>query len=288
VGVSTGDVDASSRNSNTNLNRTGDQNTFVGGDRNFTSNDTRVSTGDVSNRLSNDSRSGVTASGNSLNLVDGAESRSRATNGDVTGSNTLIIGGQGGEFGQEGEGFGSTLSPTATTGDSTATVGDQTQTNEITGNNSSVGDINVTVEGLSEDAARSLGQPDVVEVDSRDLSTENQNIDASTEINDNSSVTYEAAEIPVNSAAVTFASICTSGASGQGRAFGASISVTSDQCAHLMQADVFMALYQSETDEDLRGEFRDKAIWHAKAAARHVKHKGLWGHVRHVITVGIL
>ncbi len=300
-------VDASSSNRNTNTAFGGQGGTSlagaaaIGGDQT-----TRVSTGDVTTRVSNDSdsRSGVYGSGNSHNYVSGGDtssrastgdqsqfglnlshndngneidnsSRSRAVNGDVNGSNTLIIGGQGGD--QEGFG-GSTLSPEANNslnvGDTdlsnTNTLGDTTQT---------VGDTHVTVvnEGVSEEAARALGQPDVVEVDARDLSTENQSIDASTEINDNSSVVYEATKMSAASAAPSFASVCTSGASGQGRSLGLSISVTSPVCEHLMMADAFSAVGESEL-----------VMKHLKKAASHANWKGTMAKFRHVITLGIL
>ena len=215
---------------------------------------TRVTTGDVTNRLSNDSTS-----------VSGSVSTSSSGDSSAyNGGNTLIIGGGYGE--QEGEGGGSTLSPTAT---STATNGDQSNTQ-------TVGDTNVTVvnEGLTDSQARALGQPDVVTVEG-DRNVETDNIDASTTINDNS--VYKAPKMSAATAAPVFSTVCTSGASGQGRAFGFGLAVTSSVCEHLMMADAFNAVGNEEMVEK-----------HLTWASKKARFRGSMSNFRTLITFGIL
>ncbi len=208
-------------------------------------------------------RNNIDIAGDTTKVENGSESSSSAFNG----GNTLIIGGATyGEEGQEGSVGGSTLSPVAT-----ATNGDQTSTQE---NTQTVGDTNVTVvnEGLSEEAARELGQPDIVEVDARSEEVDNSQIDASTTINNNNN--YKQA---VATAAPVFSSVCTSGASTQTRSLGIGVAVTSSVCEHLMMADAFNAMGNLEMVNQ-----------HLTKASKIANFRGSLSKFRSLITVGIL
>ena len=195
-----------------------------------------------------------------------------ATNGDQTttvdntdnsynAGNTLVIGGgYQGECSEGGcEGGSGTLNSNA---DATATSGDSSANNEL--NNSVVVNNNFP-EGTTGGTSQVVeGSSQVVEGDTTDI-----NVDART-IN-------EATEMPVNGVAPSFSGLCNSGAAGQGRDFGLSVSVTNDVCQALMMADAYMAM----------GKMEEAEKW-VEAAARHAKWKGGMGYVRHIITLGAL
>jgi len=208
----------------------------------------------------------IDVGGDTTTVRNGSESNSAAVNG----GNTLIIGGASFGEGQEGEGSvgGSTLSPVAT---ATASNGDQVNTQQ---NAQTVGDTNVTVvnEGLSTEAARELGQPDIVNVDARSEEVDNSQLDTSTTINNNNN--YKQA---VASAAPVFSSVCTSGASTQTRSFGFGLAVTSSVCEHLMMADAFNAVGNSELVNK-----------HLIKASKIANFRGSLSQFRSLITIGIL
>jgi len=193
-------------------------------------------------------------------------SETNVTDNSYDGGNTLIIGGGYGEYGEcdyeeeceGGSGSGSgTLNSNAV-----ATNGDNTNTATNEGNNT---EVNVTI---GED-----GTP---------LTASSQTVGATTVEGDTVTVqgdttTYEASIIPVGTAATVFSSVCTSGASGQRTTYGISLAVTSDTCTHLMMADAWMAMGDTE-----------KAFKHVRTAGRHATFKGWFGYFRHAITLGIL
>lgn len=133
-----------------------------------------------------------------------------------TSTNTLSSSATGGSA-TGGSAYSGDVSNTVTNSSSatnSATNGSVTGTNSLTGNNSSVGPVSLTVNGMGEDTARALGQPDFT--------------DASTRIVSN----YEAPRYPAASAiaapltASNDTCMGSTSAAGQGMTFGFSVGGT--------------------------------------------------------------
>jgi len=199
-------------------------------------------------------------------IVGSGNSRTNVGQGQSMGDNETYVGvankvGQGQSMGDQTTSVGDQTTDVVTgdvaTSTSTSTSTDQSQSTTVDGNNSS----NVGVE------------------------------EGGIQIADNSSTVVEAPDIPVSTAAPSFASICTSGSSGQGPNFGFSIAVTSDTCRHLVMADAYMALVRVDAElGDAEGvkENYEAAMKHVERAAGHADLQGFMGRIRHVITLGIL
>jgi len=187
----------------------------------------------------------VTDSGNSTSVAGAV-----ATGGE--GGNASIYIGGAGEGQGEGEGSGGNgafSNENNVNNSSTATTGDQT----------------VTV---------NIGEDGPLTASSQEVATSATIEEGAIQIEGD---TYQAAEIPVNSAAPSFSAICSSGGAGTGRNFSLSLAVTNDVCQALMVADAYMAMGKTE-----------EAMKWVEAAARHAKWKGGMGYFRHVITLGVM
>ena len=181
-----------------------------------------------------------------VNVGGGSVGDTTATGGNAT----IIIGGSGECYEGECEGGEGTLNSNADS---------NSESTAVAGASSVVG---VDVDNDNSSASESSGNETDVVTD----------VDVVVEGD-----TYQAAEIPVNSAPPSFSAICSSGGAGTGKSFSLSLAVTNDVCQCLMMADAYAAIGDMET-----------AIKWIDAAGRHAKIKGGLGYVRHVITLGVM
>lgn len=201
-----------------------------------------VNSGNSTNK--NNNVAGVDNSGNSVNVID-ANSTNKNNVANVNDvSNRVSV--SDGDVSNVARNNVAVKDGDVVTGDVNVTIGgDGTP---LTASSQSVGATTQTVEG----------DESVINVDARDQSVTNW-------------------QVPASTAATSFSSICTSGAAAQRTTYGISLAVTSDVCTHLMMADAWMAMGDTE-----------KALKSVRAAGRHATWKGWFGYFRHAVTLGVL
>jgi len=272
------DVDASSRNTNL----VGSASSSEGGDVSRSGNSRSSSEG--GDAFQGQAQGQGQQQGQLTNVQTGDNSTTSSTGDQSTtltdnsfdNGNTVNIGGQGGPG-------GSTLSPTS---DSSTTVGDTTLENS-SDSSTTIGDTSLDNSTVVDGNNSTNSNSTTVNIgEDGPLTASSQAVDAQASVeegavqvdaSDNSVTTYEAPEIPVPTASTAFSSVCTSGAAAQRPTYGINLAVTSDVCMHLMMADAWVAMGDME-----------KAMKSVEAAGRHAAVKGFMGHIRHIVTIGIL
>lgn len=204
--------------------------------------------------------------GDNVNTMTGTNTN---TMGDVTGTQTNTVGDTMSSVGDYTVGDVNGGSQSASVGDQVTSVDGNNSTNTNTASNViENGAVQVQVGGPN-------GEPLTASSQAVDASAQVQ--EGAVQISENNSTTFEAPDIPVPTAAPSFASVCTSGVAAQRTTYGISIAVTSNVCEMLMMADAYMAVGETE-----------KALKYVNRAGKHSRVKGVLGHIRHVLTIGIL